>query len=201
MKLHHDKHHKAYTDNLNKAIKDLKAALDKNDAKAVKDLLPVLDFNKGGYVNHKMFWKFLQPRPGRDKEGYRGQGGVVPDDKSPLIQAIKKQFESVQKFMDKFNEIAGKIQGSGWCWLVYDTKKKALAIVTTKDQDPVWTVYCDMRVLFGVDAWEHAYYLQYKSAKADYFKAVWTVTNWQEIQRRYDDAVAGRKWMGKGDKK
>ena len=194
MTLHHDKHHKAYVDNLNKAIQDLKAALDARNADAVKKLLPVLSFNKGGYINHKMFWKFLQPRPGRDQEGYRGEGGVLHAE-TPLIKDINERWGSVQKFMDEFNDKANKVQGSGWCWLVWDKDCRQLKIVTTKDQELVWEVYDGLRILFGVDVWEHAYYPQYKNVRMDYLKAIWNVVNWQEIQRRYQDAVAGiRRW-------
>ncbi|KAF3911142.1 hypothetical protein AA313_de0207802 [Arthrobotrys entomopaga] len=162
MELHHGKHHAAYVSNLNAAINSPEAA----------NLQSLIRFNGGGHINHSIFWKNLAPANSPDTD---------KSNAPTLVQAIEKEFGSFKDFQDKFNAILLKIQGSGWGWLVSKSGGR-LDIVTTKDQD---TVPADTTAIFGVDMWEHAYYLQYLNVKADYVKRIWEVINWKYAETRF----------------
>ena len=132
-----------------------------------------IKFNGGGNVNHSIFWTNLAPK---DKGG-----GTLSE--GELKQAIDKKFGSLHNFIEKFSAKTVAIQGSGWGWLGYDKANDCLVITTCANQDPLSTQ--GYIPLLGVDVWEHAYYLQYKSARADYVKAIWSVINWKNVEERY----------------
>jgi Fe-Mn family superoxide dismutase len=181
MEIHHDKHHAAYVTNVNKAIAG-KPDLEK---KTVEHLIGNLDAvpadirtavrnNGGGHANHSMFWKLLGPKAGGAPTG-------------PLADAITAAFGSFETFKEKI-EVAGMGRfGSGWAWLVVNGGK--LEVCSTANQDsPLMgkgVAGCEGHPIFGVDVWEHAYYLKYQNRRAEYLKAVWNAVNWTEVARNY----------------
>ncbi|KDN53629.1 putative SOD2-superoxide dismutase precursor, mitochondrial [Tilletiaria anomala UBC 951] len=174
MQLHHQKHHNTYVTNLNAAEEAMSDALAKKDVKKAIATQKALNFNGGGHLNHSLFWTNLAP----PKQG----GGELSA--GPLQQQIEKDFGSLDGLKSKMNTALAGIQGSGWGWLGYDKEKGKLDIVTTANQDPLITHI----PLIGIDAWEHAYYLQYQNVKADYFKAIWDVINFKEAEKRMTSA-------------
>jgi superoxide dismutase, Fe-Mn family len=171
MEIHHDKHHGAYVTNLNKAVEG-HADLQKL---SVEDLIAQIDRvpenirtavrnNGGGHANHSMFWKIM-------KKG----GGGQPS--GAIAEVIKSNFGSFDDFKTKFNDAATKRFGSGWAWLQFKDGK--YSIDSTANQDsPLMT---GAKPVFGLDVWEHAYYLKYQNKRPDYIGAWWNVVNWDEI--------------------
>ncbi|KAJ2805408.1 Superoxide dismutase [Mn], mitochondrial [Coemansia guatemalensis] len=178
MRLHHDKHHATYVANLNAAEEKVLAAQAKNDVAAQVALQPAVKFNAGGHVNHTIFWKNLI--------GEKNGGGQLHS--SALKSAIEEQYGSLEKLSAQVNAKTAAIQGSGWGWLTFNPAIGRLDVITTANQDMASSV--GHVPLLGIDAWEHAYYLDYNNVKADYFKNIWRVVNWKDVAGRYDDAVA-----------
>jgi len=169
MEVHHKKHHQTYVTGLNDA--EEKFASDPPTAEKV-GLTPLLKFHGGGHVNHSLFWENLSPAS--------KDGGAPPS--GSLASAIDDTWGGLDGFKGKMNTALAGIQGSGWGWLVKSNDTGKLSIITMPNQDPV-----DVKLfkpLLGIDAWEHAYYLQYKNVKADYFKAIWNVINWKAAEKR-----------------
>ncbi|KAH6850465.1 Manganese/iron superoxide dismutase [Chaetomium sp. MPI-CAGE-AT-0009] len=174
MELHHSKHHQAYVTNLNKALESHVAAVASDDVAGQIALQQVIKFNGGGHINHSLFWKNLAPA---------GSAEANLDRASGLVAEIEKTWGSFDAFKKAFSAALLGLQGSGWGWLVKEAGNGAgLRILTTKDQDPV--VGGDVPI-FGVDMWEHAYYLQYLNGKAAYVENIWNVINWQTAQDRF----------------
>lgn len=176
MNLHYNKHHKAYVDNLNKALESFEKAEQENDIAAQIALQAAIKFNGGGHVNHSIFWTNLAPK---------SKGGGTPPN-GDLAKAIEQEFGSLQNFIEQFNTKTAAIQGSGWGWLGYNKAKKRLEIVTCDNQDPLSIK--GFIPLLGIDVWEHAYYLQYKNVRLDYLKAIWEVVNWANVAERFAKA-------------
>jgi superoxide dismutase, Fe-Mn family len=179
MKLHHDKHHATYVTNLNGAIdKHPELAthtpedLVKNLSSIPSDIQAVVRNNGGGHVNHTMFWSIMKPGGGGEPTG-------------PLADAITKDFGSFEDFKKQFNETTAKQFGSGWGWLVSDGGK--LKIVTTPNQDNPMSQ--GLFPILGNDVWEHAYYLKYNNRRPEYLAAWWNTVNWEEINKRYEQAI------------
>ena len=181
MEIHHDKHHAAYVNNVNKAIAG-KAEL---EAKTVELLISNLQAvpaeiraavrnNGGGHANHSLFWKILGPKAGG------APTGALADD-------IAKTFGSFAAFQEEVEKAGISRFGSGWAWLVVNQGK--LQVCSTPNQDnPIMgkaVAGCEGRPIFGVDVWEHAYYLKYQNRRPDYLKAIWNVVNWSEVARNY----------------
>ena len=178
MEIHYDKHHRAYYTNFLNAIKgtplegkpltDIFASVSKQ-TDAVRN-------NGGGYYNHLFFWNNL------------GTGSSGPS--AELAAAITKTFGSFDKFKETFNTAAKTRFGSGWAWLYLDANKN-LAVASTPNQDnPLMDISPVKGVpLLTIDVWEHAYYLKYQNKRADYVDAFWNVVNWNEVNRRYQQAV------------
>jgi len=180
MQIHHDKHHRAYVDNLNKAV-----AGDPNiSAMKVEDLIGRLDSvpvairtqvrnQGGGHANHSLFWEVLGP----------------PKDSKPsaaLRGAIDASFGSQSQFEDRLKAAALGVFGSGWAWLSLD-EKNHLLLEPYPNQDSPWMR--NQRPLLGIDVWEHAYYLKYQNRRAEYLAEVLKVINWDFISARYQDLV------------
>jgi len=172
MTLHHDKHHKTYVDGLNAAEASYAKT---DDIKEQIKLQTALKFNGGGHINHSLFWKNLTPAgtPGAK---------LAP---GPLKEAIERDFGSLEALQKEMNAKTAAIQGSGWGWLGYNPGNKKLEIVTTANQDPLLTHV----PIIGIDIWEHAFYLDYQNVKPDYLKAIWNVINFEEANRRFQDAA------------
>lgn len=175
METHYTKHHRTYIAGFNTASEKLQEAIASNDIKAQNELLPLVNFNSGGYINHNLFWESLAPQ--------KAGGGEPPSSSSALGKAIDKTYGSLDALIGDTNTKLAGIQGSGWAWLVKNKLTKGLDVITTANQDLVPAKYVP---LLGIDAWEHAFYLQYKNVKADYFKAIWNVINWKEAEKRFD---------------
>ncbi|KAM0354270.1 hypothetical protein ACHAPU_001314 [Fusarium lateritium] len=175
MELHHSKHHQAYVTNLNAALKTYATATSTNDIAGQIALQSAIKFNGGGHINHSLFWENLAPSSSSDSK---------PTSAPTLSAEISKTWGSIEAFQEAFKKTLLGLQGSGWGWLVKDAQ--GLRIVTTKDQDPV--VGGEVPV-FGVDMWEHAYYLQasctYLNGKAAYVDNIWNVINWKTAEARF----------------
>jgi Fe-Mn family superoxide dismutase len=174
MRVHHDKHHQAYVDKVNAALEGTEWA-DKPIAEVVANLSQIPDDkrtavrnNGGGHYNHSLFWEWLSP-----------DGGGEPD--GALGDAIGSAFGSFGDFQDQLKNAGVNQFGSGWAWLVHDGS--TLAVVSTPNQDNPIT---DGKTpLFGVDVWEHAYYLKYQNRRPDYLDAIWNVVNWSKVAEGY----------------
>jgi Fe-Mn family superoxide dismutase len=181
MEIHHGRHHKAYVDNLNKALAGQAGLEAKSIDALISDLASVPENirgpvrnNGGGHYNHSMFWKLMAPQAGG------APSGAVAD-------AIKSAFGSVDGLKEKM-EAAGLARfGSGWAWLIVNGGK--LEVASTANQDnPIMgkaIAGCEGKPILGVDVWEHAYYLKYQNKRADYLKAFWNVVNWTEVNRLF----------------
>lgn len=175
MQIHHDKHHAAYTNNLNAAIEGRaelagKSAADllKNLSSVPEDIRTAVKNNGGGYVNHNLFWETMGPNGG-------APSGALAD-------AINATFGDFESFKTKFNDAGVKRFGSGWVWLVKDANG-ALSIVSTANQDSV--ISEGLTPILMNDVWEHAYYLRYQNRRPDYLKAWWDVVNWDVVSKRF----------------
>lgn len=179
MQIHHGKHHAAYVTNLNKALEaapdaaahSIEDLLANGCAAAPEAIRTAVRNNGGGHANHTMFWQIMGPA----SAAAAGPSGALAD-------AIKSTFGSFETFKEKF-EAAGMTRfGSGWAWLVLDGS--GLSIASTPNQD---TPLMEGKFpVFGVDVWEHAYYLHYQNRRADYLKAWWNVANWTAIEGRFN---------------
>ena len=147
MELHHTKHHQTYVTNLNAALKTYAAASSAGDIAGQIALQGSIKFHGGGHINHSLFWENLAPTGSPDADPHASA--------ATLMAAIARTWGGLDEFKGAFAKALLGLQGSGWGWLVRDGQ--ALRIVTTKDQDPV--VGGEVPI-FGVDMWEHAYYLQ-----------------------------------------
>ena len=178
MKLHHDKHHQTYVTNLNGAVEKYAELGQKTPEEMIKNLdaIPeavrtVVRNNGGGDVNHTMFWQIMKPGGGGNPIGAIGE-------------QIMDDFSSFEDFKTKFNEAGAKQFGSGWAWLVYKGGK--LEVMSTPNQDN--PLMQGLYPILGNDVWEHAYYLKYNNRRPEYLAAWWNVVNWDEVNRRFEQA-------------
>lgn len=179
MEIHHSKHHQAYVDNLNKALKTADAKFQNKELTALMALIDgqapaAIRNNGGGHYNHSLFWKLLQPAKADNQP------------KGDLKKAIESQFGSFDQFKAQFQDAAMKVFGSGWAWLI-KTKEGKLQIGTTANQDnplmPITTLQ-GIPVL-ALDVWEHAYYLQYQNKRKDYVQNFWQIVNWSQAEANF----------------
>ncbi|XP_060521494.1 superoxide dismutase [Mn] 1, mitochondrial [Cylas formicarius] len=175
MNLHHSKHHQTYVTNLNAAEDKLKAAVENGDVNTQISLGPAIKFNGGGHLNHSIFWLNLSPSS---------------TDPSPeLCKALQNSFGSVENMKKQLSASTVAIQGSGWGWLGYDKQSGLIKIATCGNQDPLQAT-TGLIPLFGIDVWEHAYYLQYKNVRADYVNAIFDIVDWKDVSERFAKAAA-----------
>ena len=177
MELHYTKHAAAYCKNLNEAAIAEKVDITQpveNVLASISKYSTKMRNNAGGHHNHELFWKCMQPN-----------GNEQP--KGTLLAAIQNNFISLDDFISKFDEAAKTRFGSGWAWLIITPDKK-LMITSTPNQDNTLMDISDIKgfPLFGLDVWEHAYYLKYQNKRADYIDAFWKILNWDYIQQRFD---------------
>ncbi|MBS3136183.1 superoxide dismutase [Candidatus Woesearchaeota archaeon] len=174
MMIHHSKHHQAYIDKLNAAIKGTEfekmctCDILKELSKVPENIRMAVRNNGGGHFNHTLFWKMLSPKSGKPS--------------AKLAKAIDSCFGSFDKFKEEFEKAGAARFGSGWAWLVFDKGK--LWVISTQNQDN--PISEGKGVVFGVDVWEHAYYLKYQNKRPDYLKAIWNVINWDYVSERYE---------------
>ena len=179
MEIHHTKHHQAYISKANDALQkhpDLaKKPIDdlmRDLASVPEDIRTTIRNNGGGHANHSLFWTILGPNKGGQPSGEIGD-------------AINRKFGSFDKFKEEFAAAAAGRFGSGWAWLSVD-KSGNLVLESTANQD---TPLSEGRTpVLGLDVWEHAYYLKYQNRRPDYITAFWSVVNWDEVGRRYQQA-------------
>jgi Fe-Mn family superoxide dismutase len=170
MKLHHDKHHAAYVKGANTALDKLAEARSKDDFATIALLERQLAFNVSGHVLHSIFWRNLTPKGGDRPSG-------------TLQQQIDRDFGGFDIFKTQLIEAANTIMGSGWGALLWDPVGRRL--VTAQIHDHQSEVTQAGLPLLVLDAWEHAYYLQYKNEKAKFFEAVWNLWNWEDVAKRF----------------
>ncbi|MGH7132882.1 MAG: superoxide dismutase [Phycisphaerales bacterium] len=190
MEIHHDRHHKAYVDNANKALAGTPMAdmppevIITKLADAPDDKRTAIRNNVGGHVNHSMFWLLMAPAG-------NGGGGEPTGALAEAIKAAFGSFGDKDGFKDKFAAAATSRFGSGWAWLVVRDKK--LAICSTANQDnPLMgdkVAGCSGTPILGLDVWEHAYYLKYRNKRPDYITAFWSIVNWGKVAELYATAM------------
>lgn len=182
MELHHTQHHRHYVDQLNAAL-SATAGLRSGGEQSVEDLLwnvgKVPDESRnavrnygGGHANHSLFWTILSK-----------DGGGKPTGR--LAEAITEEFGSFTAFRDRFSAVATAHFGSGWAWLV--RARNRLVVYSLANEDCPLTA--EEAPILGLDLWEHAYYLRYPGARADYVEAFWNIVNWEEVNRRFEGAT------------
>lgn len=170
MELHHGKHHKAYVDGANNTIAQIAECREKNDFGKLKALEHQLAFHVSGHVMHSLFWQNLAPKAGGEPDG-------------ALASAIKNDFGSFAGFKAQLTQAAMTITGSGWAALAWEPVGQRLVTVQIHDhQSEITQAGIPIMVL---DAWEHAYYLQYQNVKKSFFDAVWNLWNWQDVGARF----------------
>jgi len=178
MQIHHDKHHQAYVDNLNKAIAGTDA-----ESKSLEELLANISKypaavrnNGGGHYNHSLFWTVLGPNAGGQPSG-------------DLAKAIDAAFGSFDALKEKMSTSGATRFGSGWTWLLVNNGK--LDVTSSPNQDNPLMDVAEVKgsPIFGIDVWEHAYYLKYQNKRPDYLKAIWNVVNWDAVAKRYKAAI------------
>ncbi len=175
MRIHHDKHHAAYVNNLNAALEkhpDLQKKSAEDLIRSVnslpEEIRTAVRNNGGGHVNHTMFWEIMGP----------GKGGTPA---GAIGDAIKSSFSSFDSLKEQFAKAATTRFGSGWAWLI-DAGGK-LVIESTANQDS--PLMEGKKPLLGLDVWEHAYYLKYQNKRPDYIAAWWNVVNWDAVSKRF----------------
>jgi Fe-Mn family superoxide dismutase len=170
MELHHGQHHKTYVDKANETLEQMDEAREKEDFSRIASLEKSLAFNLSGHILHSIFWKNMRP-----------EGGDRPD--GELARAIARDFGSFEAFQSQLTEVSATLMGSGWGALVYEPIARRL--LTCQIHDHQSNLSQGGVALLVIDAWEHAYYLQYKDQKTAFFKAVWNTWNWDDVEARF----------------
>ena len=175
MRIHHDKHHAAYVNNLNAALEKHPELQNTSVEDLVKGINTVPDDikaavrnNGGGHINHTMFWEIMGPG-----------GGGAPT--GAIGDAIKSTFGDFEKFKTQINDAGAKRFGSGWAWLI-DVGGKLVVESTANQDSPLME---GKKPILGVDVWEHAYYLKYQNRRPDYLAAWWNTVNWGAVNKRF----------------
>ena len=178
MEIHHTKHAAGYTKNLNDACVaekvDIKTTSITSLLASISKYSTKIRNNAGGHYNHELFWQSMQPAPASMPTG-------------SLAKAIEKSFGTFADFQKAFSEAAKNRFGSGWAWLIINEKKE-LAICSTANQDNPLMDIAEVKgyPLFGLDVWEHAYYLKYQNKRADYISNWWNLVNWKFVEDRHN---------------
>jgi len=200
MRLHHDKHHQAYTTKANDALKSLVA--DEKTPAPLKDLAkqPIevvlthldqipepyhvtLRHQGGGYVNHKLFFSMLRkPTATANENKPTGE----------LLKAIEKAFGSFDKFKESFSKASANFFGSGWIWTIIDSESKDLILYFTSNQDNPTMFDRNHVIVLGIDLWEHAYYPDYENRRQEYIDGFWRLVNWPYVAQLYKEGSAKR---------
>jgi superoxide dismutase, Fe-Mn family len=174
MELHHSRHHAAYVRNANSVLEQLDEARHKEDLARLAALERALAFNLSGHILHSIFWRNMTQK-----------GGGAPNE--DLAGAIEKDFGGFAPFRKQLTEVASTIMGSGWAALVWEPIGKRLLITQIYDHQS--NLAQGGVPLMVIDAWEHAYYLQYQNRKTEFFEAIWAIWNWRDIAARYASAI------------
>jgi len=180
MEIHHKKLHQYYVDGLNNTLERIGASFHPQYITSILSDLHSIPENShkdiiffgGGYENHRLFWETLNPDGGGSPEGKLGD-------------SIEVYFDNFDKFKKIFSETSSSIEGSGWCWLVFNNTFQKIEIMTTQNQESPWMF--NKIPLLGLDVWEHAYYLKYQNKKSEYIEAWWNVVNWDFVSNRFSE--------------
>ncbi|MCX8194483.1 MAG: superoxide dismutase [Candidatus Micrarchaeota archaeon] len=172
MRLHHDKHHLAYVNGLNAAIKKLEEAREKGDFSAIRALSGQLAFHGSGHIMHCIFWEIMCPAK-ESKEPKQGK----------LYEKIVESFGSFEGFKKQFSEAAKAVEGNGWAVLAYEPLGDRLIVLQAENHQKL--TFQGSTPLLVLDVWEHAYYLKYQNNRAAYVDGWWNVVNWKEVERRF----------------
>jgi Fe-Mn family superoxide dismutase len=177
MQIHHDKHHQAYVDNLNKAI-----AGTENEKKSLEELVagagkisPAVRNNGGGHWNHSFFWEILGPNSGGQPSG-------------KLADAINQTFGSFDALKEKVNAAGATRFGSGWAWLIVKDGKLEVSSTPNQDNPLMDVAEVKGKPILGIDVWEHAYYLKYQNRRPEYLTNIWNAINWNKVAEHFDKA-------------
>jgi superoxide dismutase, Fe-Mn family len=183
MEIHHDKHHQAYITNLNNAVKDhpelAKKSIEEillNFDKVPESIGNIVRNHGGGHANHCLFWTVLGP------------AGKSGNPSKELGDAIEKYLGTQDVFKDKLSKAAIATFGSGWAWLSAKPSGELIIESTPNQNSPL--LHGNIP-LFGIDVWEHAYYLKYQNRRADYVNSIFSVINWEVVNARYQDVLKG----------
>ncbi|EKS4344920.1 superoxide dismutase [Clostridium sporogenes] len=174
LKIHHDIHHKAYVDGLNKAEQKLQEARESGDFTLIKHWEKEIAFHGSGHILHTLFWENMTPNGKLNPEG-------------SVIERIKQDFGDYEKFKKQFTEATIAVEGSGWTILAWNPMFQKLVILQAEKHQNLtqWGVV----PLLILDLWEHAYYLKYQNRRAEFVNAWWNIVNWDIVNTRYDNAI------------
>lgn len=173
MRIHHEKLHKKYVDDLNTAERKLAESREKNDFELIRHWERELAFNGAGHYLHTLFWPTMSPNGGGEPSG-------------DLADAITRYFGSYSAFQKQFTQAAAKVEGPGWAILVWSPRSQHLEILTAEKHQNLsqW----DVIPLLPLDVWEHSYFLKYKEKRPDYIEAWWKLVNWPYVEERFQQA-------------
>ncbi|AEH60788.1 Superoxide dismutase [Methanosalsum zhilinae DSM 4017] len=172
LRLHHDKHHQSYVDNLNSIIKMVEKAREEGKDYDYKAATKAASFNAGGNVLHDYFWWEMMPA---EKAGEEPVG--------ELLEQIKKDFGSFERFKKEFSQVALTVEGSGWAALTYCGDTHRLSPIQIEKHNV--NVYPDYPIIMVLDMWEHAYYIDYRNEKAKFVDGFWNIINWEELDKHF----------------
>ncbi|MFD3276669.1 superoxide dismutase [Aquirufa sp. PLAD-142S6K] len=171
MEIHHDRHHKAYVDNLNKAVGASTKSLEELLATVSTQPVAVRN-NGGGHWNHSFFWQLLAPATGKQPS-------------AELLAQIQKDFGSLENLKAEFGKAATSRFGSGWAWLLVKDGKLVISSTPNQDNPLMDVAEVKGKPILALDVWEHAYYLKYQNKRADYINAFWNVVNWDFVSQQF----------------
>ncbi|AVP63869.1 superoxide dismutase [Clostridium botulinum] len=174
LKIHHDIHHKAYVDGLNKAEQKLEEVRESGDFTLIKHWEKEIAFHGSGHILHTLFWENMTPNGKLNPEG-------------SVIERIKQDFGDYEKFKKQFTEAAIAVEGSGWAILAWNPMFQKLVILQAEKHQNLtqWGVV----PLLILDLWEHAYYLKYQNRRSEFINAWWNIVNWDIVNTRYDNVI------------
>lgn len=180
MRIHHTKHHQGYVNKLNRALSEVSSPPNvlENLIYDIQSYNTAVRNNAGGHYNHTFFWESLSPSSNKPS--------------GALEEALTDQYKRFEVFVNNFSEQAAALFGSGWTWLSAN-KQGHLKIINLPNQDnPLMFYHKEPWVpIFGLDLWEHAYYLKYQNQRDHYIKAIWNIIDWDVVAKRYEEVIAG----------
>ncbi|MBP2543428.1 MULTISPECIES: superoxide dismutase [Acinetobacter] len=179
MEIHHTKHHQTYINNINATVEGTaweKLSIEELVSKVNEvpaDLKNSVINNGGGHANHSLFWTVMSP-----------QGGGEPI--KQIAEAIDRDIGGFENFKEAFTKAALTRFGSGWAWLSVTPEKKVIVESSANQDSPLMNGNIP---ILALDVWEHAYYLKYQNRRPEYIAAFYNVVNWEEVNRRYLEAI------------
>jgi len=176
LKIHYEKHHQGYVNGANAILEKLEKARKDDVDLDIKSTLKALSFNIGGHILHSLFWPNLAP----NVKGGGDPGGVLSD-------AVEKEFGNLERFKREFSQAAVSVEGSGWAALTFCRQTNRPIIMQIEKHNT--NIYPMFKILMVIDVWEHAYYLDYKNARAKFVDAFWNIVNWDKVNKRLEELL------------